>query len=331
MQRTEGYEPSLDKLFALVKDDFARINQTILSMVESDVELVPKISRYLIEAGGKRLRPMLTLASAKLCGYEGDHHIRAATYVELIHTATLLHDDVMDESMLRRGESTANTIWGNKASVLVGDFLLSRSFRLMVQDGDWKVMDVLSSAAVVIVEGEVMQLGTTRNLDVTVEEYNQVIAAKTARLFAASCQLGAVVAKKPEWEQPLYDFGHHLGMAFQVIDDMLDYSAAEDTLGKALGDDFREGKMTLPVISAYAKASGADKELLARTLGALDQKPEDFDAVRALLTRHDALAESLRLAEDHSTRAMKALEALPDNAAKTALLETVDFCLNRAY
>ena len=251
--------PSLDALTLLLKGDLERVNRLILERMRSPVALIPQLAGHLVAGGGKRLRPMLTLGCARMCGYRGDRHIALAAAVEFIHTATLLHDDVVDDSDLRRGRDTANAIWGNKPAVLVGDFLFSRSFELMVADGSLRVLEILSRASAVIAEGEVMQLMTTGNTATTEADYLVVIQSKTAELFAAASRIGAVLAGRPfDEEEALDRFGRNLGMAFQLVDDLLDFSAHQAELGKSIGDDFRDGKMTLPVLLAYAR--GDDEE-----------------------------------------------------------------------
>src|SRR3954467_7500110 len=269
---------ALDKLTVLVADDLKACNALIIDRMQSPVELIPQLAEHIIAAGGKRLRPVLTLASSRLCGYEGDRHQALAACVEFIHTATLLHDDVVDESDLRRGLASANAIFGNKASVLVGDFLFARSFQLMVDDGSLRVLAILSGASATISEGEVLQLVTQNDLSTTEERYLEVIQGKTAALFAAACQIGAVVANRPQREeQALSDYGMKLGIAFQLVDDALDYVADEATLGKTIGDDFREGKITLPVLAAFLAGDDREKAFWRRTIEVQEQTDEDLD------------------------------------------------------
>ncbi len=263
-ERQERPTPSLDALTELTQDDIQKVNQAIIARMDSPVILIPQVAGHIIAAGGKRLRPMLTLASARMCGYEGDRHVGLAGCVEFIHTATLLHDDVVDESDLRRGAASANAIWDNKSSVLVGDFLFSRAFELMVEDGNLDVLRILSQASSIIAEGEVLQLVTANDTETTEGDYLEVIRSKTAKLFAAAAEIGAVIAERPqeEWKS-LDSFGHNLGMAFQLVDDVLDYSARQATLGKAVGDDFRDGKITLPIVLAFNAADEEEKVVLA--------------------------------------------------------------------
>ena len=252
---------ALDALVDLVEDDLKAVNRTIIARMNSPVALIPQLAGHVVAAGGKRLRPLLTLAATKLCGYLGERHIRLATCVEFIHTATLLHDDVVDDSALRRGQSSANAIWGNQSSVLVGDFLFSRAFELMIEDGSLKVLQILSRASSVIAEGEVHQLLTSNDTETSEAQYLEVIQAKTAELFAAAARIGAVVAERPDVEEEaLRVYGLNLGIAFQLIDDVLDYSARQQELGKTVGDDFREGKITLPVILAFRRGDDGERE-----------------------------------------------------------------------
>lgn len=323
--------PSLAKLQALVQEDIARVDQVILSHIDSSVPLIPKLARYIIAAGGKRLRPALTVLCARLCGYSGDRHIRLAACVEFIHTATLLHDDVVDESALRRGNATANDVWGNKASVLVGDFLFSRSFQLMVSDGSLKVLKILSDASAVIAQGEVLQLTTANNPAISEEQYLEVISAKTAALFAAACQLGAVVSEKPEYETALLNVGMNLGIAFQIVDDALDYSARQEMLGKTVGDDFREGKITLPVIHAYAKGTEDERKFWERTLEEHVQEDGDLAQAISIINKYQAIDTSIARAEEFTDEARSLLATLPHGPEQDALMETIDFCTRRAY
>ena len=309
-----------------------KTNAVILDKMQSPVALIPQLAGHIIAAGGKRLRPMLTLACARLCGYEGTRHLSLAACVEFIHTATLLHDDVVDESALRRGLSTANEIWGNKASVLVGDFLFSRAFQLMVADGSLRVLKVLSDASATIAEGEVHQLLTANDTGTTRAAYMEVIEAKTAALFAAACEVGAEVAERPEAEaQALSAYGRKLGIAFQLVDDILDYSAKQAELGKTVGDDFREGKITLPVVLAFQRGTPEEQDFWRRCLEDLEQHDADLDRAMQLMRRHNALADSMTEAEGHGAQAKAELAVFPESPAKAALLEAVDFCLARLY
>jgi len=329
----EERNPSpLDRLAKLVEADLKDANEAIVNRMHSPVSLIPQLAGHIIAAGGKRLRPILTLATSRMCGYEGDRHILLSACIEFIHTATLLHDDVVDESDLRRGESSANALWGNKPSVLVGDFLFTRSFSLMVEDGDLDVLRVLSQASATLAEGEVLQLVTANDTETNETAYLDVIKAKTAELFAAAAELGAVVSKRPKAEQEaLRAYGMNLGIAFQLIDDVLDFSAKEEALGKAVGDDFREGKITLPIILAFARGSDSERDFWRRTMEQLDQKDGDIEYAQDLLSKHKALEDTAERARHYGAIAKDALGIFPDSDIKTALVDTVEFCIDRAY
>jgi octaprenyl-diphosphate synthase len=322
----------LERLQALVADDLACVNRLIVDKMQSEVALIPQLAGHIVAAGGKRLRPLLTLATARLCGYAGTRHHALAACVEFIHTATLLHDDVVDESALRRGRATANAIWGNKASVLVGDFLFSRAFQLMVEDGSLEVLAILSNASAVIAEGEVQQLLTANDIETTVADYLKVIGAKTAALFDAACRIGAVVAERPAAEaEALGTFGQSLGMAFQLIDDLLDYTARETELGKTVGDDFREGKLTLPVVLAIERAQPAERAFWQRALEDLDQRDGDLEQAILLCERHGTLAETLALAGRYRDQALEALARFPASPLRETLEEVARFTVDRGY
>jgi octaprenyl-diphosphate synthase len=323
---------ALDVLTALVEDDLKAVNRTIVDRMHSPVALIPQLAGHIVAAGGKRLRPVLTLAAAQLCGYRGDRHVKLATTVEFIHTATLLHDDVVDESALRRGKSSANAIWGNQSSVLVGDFLFSRAFELMVEDGSLQVLQILSHASAVIAEGEVHQLITTNDTETSEAQYLEVIQSKTAELFSAAARIGAVVADRPDVEEEaLRVYGLNLGIAFQLIDDVLDYSAKQSELGKTIGDDFREGKITLPVILAYRRGSEDERTFWKRTLADLDQRDGDLAHAMKLMNQHNSLVDTVSRARHYGAIARDALGVFSDSAVKAALLDVIDFCIERAY
>ena len=325
-------EASLADLVALVSGGMERVNATILSRTGSDVEMIPEVANHLISSGGKRLRPILTLATADLCDYSGDGAVKLAASVEFMHTATLLHDDVVDESDMRRGKVAARIKWGNEASVLVGDFLLGQAFRMMVEVGSLKALDILSAAATIIAEGEVMQLTAAKNIETSEDEYLAVISAKTAELFAAACEVGPVLAARTEAEQAACRaYGMNLGIAFQLIDDVLDYGGTSDSLGKNVGDDFREGKITLPIVLAVRRANDTERAFWTRTLEQGDVKAEDLDTARATLRRHGALEETMARARLYGDRARAALGTFPPSPMKQALLQVVDFCIARAY
>jgi octaprenyl-diphosphate synthase len=321
----------LTELNNFVNEDLAEVNDLIKNLTKGREELIFLLSTYLVSSGGKRLRPILTLLCAKLCGYQGKHHIALATAVEFIHTATLLHDDVVDESSLRRGMLTANNKWGNKASILVGDFLLGQAFKLMVDAGSLKVLDILSQASITIAEGEVMQLASTNNINITREQYLEVIQAKTAELFAASCQIGGVLVENLEQETALRSFGMNLGIAFQILDDMLDYSAKEEELGKTVGDDFREGKVTLPVIIAYANGTKQEQNFWSKTIQDLKQQPEDLVLAIDLINQYDAINLSRDIAKQYLQKAREAVIIFKESPAKHLLLDLLIFSLERSY
>ncbi|NDF12884.1 MAG: polyprenyl synthetase family protein [Proteobacteria bacterium] len=312
--------------------EMERVDKLIESLSESDAGLIPKLTMHLVGSGGKRLRPVLTILAAKLCKYEGERHIRLAAAIEFIHTATLLHDDVVDESELRRGKQTANHVWGNAASVLVGDFLLSRAFQLMAQDGSLKVLQILSDTSAIISEGEVLQLMSMGDLAREKETYIRIISAKTAQLFAAGCEVGAVIADAGDAkENAMLEFGKNLGIAFQIVDDALDYSAKQEQLGKAVGDDFREGKVTLPVLNAYAKADKQGKTFWERTISAHKQEEGDLAEAIRLIGATNALDATMAEAKAYADKAAKALEVFDDSDAKQALLDLLEFSVNRPY
>ena len=322
---------ALERLASLVGEDLARVNAVIVERMQSDVSLIPQLAGHIVAAGGKRLRPMLTLASARMCGYEGRRHLPLAACVEFIHTATLLHDDVVDASGLRRGLATANALWGNKSSVLVGDFLFSRAFQLMVADGSLQILQILSDAAAEIAEGEVHQLMTANDTTTSEAKYLEVIRAKTATLFGAACRIGAVVADRPQAEElALAEFGLNLGIAYQLVDDVLDY-AAQGTLGKSVGDDFREGKVTLPVILAFARGDEAERTFWQRTLEDVDQRDGDLERAIALTAKHGAVAETIERARMYGAKALAALAPFRDGTERRILADIVDFCAERVY
>jgi len=315
-------------LASCLAPQLAAVNVAILEKMQSPVSLIPQIAGYLISLGGKRLRPLLTIASAELCGYEGDRHIRLAACVEFIHTATLLHDDVVDESSLRRGMMSANTKWSNKASVLVGDFLFSRAFELMIADGSLEILAILSKASSTIAEGEVLQLASSHDLGLDENTYLQIISAKTARLFSAATEVGAVVAESDTVQrQALAHFGHTLGLAFQLIDDVLDYAADQEKLGKKVGDDFRGGKVTLPVILAYQQ--GADQTFWREAFeGGIRDEGALAHAIR-LLKESGSLLKAKHMAQDFVKEALGCLSKFPDSLLKTALQDLAYFSLHR--
>jgi octaprenyl-diphosphate synthase len=323
---------SLDRLAELVAPDMERVNSTILSRTGSEVAMIPEVANHLISSGGKRLRPMLTLAMARLGGYSGDGHIKLAAAVEFMHTATLLHDDVVDESDMRRGQVAARMLWGNEASVLVGDFLLGQAFKMMVEVGNLHTLDILSAAAAVIAEGEVMQLGTAKNTATNEDEYLAVIRAKTAELFAAACEVGPALAAKEKSElAACRSFGMNLGVAFQLIDDALDYGGKSAKLGKNVGDDFREGKITLPVVLSFRRGTERERAFWNRTLGQGDIRDGDLDEAIALMAKHHSIEDTVGRARHYGAIATDALALVPPSEMKSALEEAVAFCIGRAH
>jgi len=324
-------DAKLKPILALTNEDMGAVNRIILDKAVSDVEMIPELAHHLIDSGGKRLRPMLTIASAKLAGYTGDSHIRLASSVEFMHTATLLHDDVVDESDFRRGKKAARLIWGNQASVLVGDFLLGQAFRMMVDVGSLSALKILSNAAAVIAEGEVMQLAAAKDLETTEDAYLAIINAKTAALFAAAAEVGAAIAERPVPEQAaLRSYGKSLGIAFQLVDDALDYSGESKKLGKDVGDDFREGKITLPVILAYRRGNDDERAFWQRTIGEGDIQDGDLERAVDLMAQHKTIDASLERARYYGSVARDAMATFPESVVKQAMLDVVDFCIERA-
>ena len=321
---------SIEALIGLTRADMGRVNELILSKAGSDVEMIPEVANHLISSGGKRLRPMLTLAAAQMFGYQGDGHVKLATSVEFMHTATLLHDDVVDESDLRRGKRTARMIWGNQASVLVGDFLLGQAFRMMVEVGSLDALDILSTAASIIAEGEVMQLGVAKNLETTEDDYLAVIKAKTAALFSAAAEVGPIVAGASKTDRAaLRSYGVNLGLAFQLIDDALDYGGDSKNLGKNVGDDFREGKVTLPVILSYRRGSAEEREFWKAAIENDHTDDESLDRARGLMTKHGAIGDTIGRARHFGEIARDALAPLKQTPQKQAMLDVIDFCISR--
>jgi octaprenyl-diphosphate synthase len=315
-----------------VAADMERVNAAILSRIGSEVAMIPEVANHLISSGGKRLRPMLTLATAALCGYRGDGHVKLAAGVEFMHTATLLHDDVVDESDMRRGKVAARVRWGNEASVLVGDFLLGQAFKMMVEVGSLRALEILSSASAVIAEGEVMQLAAAKNLETTEDEYLAIIRAKTAELFAAACEVGPVIAGRPKAEAAACrSFGMNLGLAFQLVDDALDYGGASAKLGKNVGDDFREGKITLPVVLSFRRGTTAERAFWRRALEKGEAAERDLDQALAIMRRHRALDDTVERARHYGAIAKDALALFPDRAMKRALLDAVEFSIGRGH
>lgn len=320
----------LKRILGLVQADMESVNRIILDKAISDVDLIPELAHHLIDSGGKRLRPMLTIASAKLCGYGGEGHIRLAACVEFMHTATLLHDDVVDVSDVRRGKPAARLLWGNQASVLVGDFLLGQAFRMMVDVGSLQALKILSNAAAVIAEGEVMQLAAAKDLTTTEDAYLAIINAKTAALFSAAAEVGGAIAERPADEQAaLRSYGKTLGTAFQLVDDALDYSGESARLGKSVGDDFREGKITLPVILAFRRGDQDEREFWRRTITEGQIEDGDLETALELMRKHKTIEATLERSRHYGAIARDALAIFPDGNEKAAMLDVVAFCVSR--
>ena len=332
LPRKGAPEPSLDSMLALTASGMNAVNSVILGRMQSQIPLIPALAGHLISGGGKRLRPMLTLAGAELVGYNGTRHHRLAAAVEFIHTATLLHDDVVDGSDLRRGKAAANIIFGNPATVLVGDFLFSRAFELMVEDGSLKVLKILSGASAIIAEGEVDQLTAQRKLDTSEERYLQIIRAKTAALFAAATRIAAVVGECDDaQERALDEYGRNLGVAFQLVDDAIDYDSEAAAMGKTRGDDFREGKMTLPVILAYARGSEAERSFWRDAIGGFRSSDADLEQAVELINQHDAVSDTRERARHFAQRSIDAISIFPDSRARQAMTEAALFAVARGY
>jgi octaprenyl-diphosphate synthase len=331
MREAQSATP-IERLVSATEADMAKVNELILSRAESHVEMVPELARYLIESGGKRLRPMLTVAAASLFGRGNGSAVNFAAAVEFMHNATLLHDDVVDDSDMRRGKPAARMVWGNKASILVGDFLLGQAFMMMVETGDIASLGVLSAASAVMAEGEVFQLAKTGDLDTTADDYAEVIRAKTAVLFEAACKVGAMAGgADAAGREALGIYGLELGKAFQLVDDALDYGGQSGTLGKNTGDDLREGKMTLPVILALANGTEAERAVIAAALGNAEASAEDVADVVAIMERHGALERTLEQAQAHARAAQDALVALPASEMRALLGDVVEFSVMRAF
>ena len=327
----ENVRKPLDRLAETLADEMDAVDALIRErMASQHAPRIPEVTAHLIGAGGKRLRPMLTLASARLMGYSGPWHVHLAATVEFIHTATLLHDDVVDESRQRRGRPTANLLWDNKSSVLVGDYLFARSFQLMVEPGNMRTLEILANASATIAEGEVLQLTAAQDLATDESVYLQVVRGKTAALFSAATEVGGVIAGgSADQVRALFDYGDALGIAFQIVDDLLDYGGATDTIGKNVGDDFRERKLTLPVIKAVARATPEERAFWARTIEAGDQREGDLDHALSLLARHGAMEAARRDALDHAARARAALEVLPQHPIRDLLSDLAEFVVSR--
>ncbi|MBF0622709.1 MAG: polyprenyl synthetase family protein [Magnetococcales bacterium] len=322
----------LKRLHALIGNDLKQTNQIIIDKLDSQVDLIPTMGQHLIESGGKRLRPILLLVSARMFGFTGNNHALLAAVIEFIHTATLLHDDVVDMSSTRRGQETANTVWGPKAPVLVGDFLFSRSFQILVEHADLKVLKIVADACAIISEGEVLQLEVANNLGTSEEKYLEVVTCKTATLFSAAAQVGGVVAGcSEEIQTRLHDYGIFLGKAYQVVDDALDYSATQETLGKSIGDDFQEGKITLPVIHAYGNGTEEERKFWETCVQDRKQEKDSLQRAIQLIRERGSLDYAINKARHFADQAIAALEPLPDGPEKEAMIMLADFSVDRSY
>ncbi|MBW4982840.1 polyprenyl synthetase family protein [Mameliella sp. CS4] len=330
MSLDDAIQKPHERLAALLAGDLDEVNALIRArMASKHAPRIPEVTAHLVEAGGKRLRPLLTLATARMCGYDGPYHVYLAATVEFIHTATLLHDDVVDESKKRRGRPTANLLWDNKSSVLVGDYLFARSFQLMTETGNLRVLRILSDAAATIAEGEVLQLTAAQDLSTTEAIYLQVVRGKTAALFSAATEVGGVIAGRPEEEvKALFDYGDALGIAFQIVDDLLDYWGSDAT-GKNVGDDFRERKLTLPLIKAFAAASEEEKAFWKRVIEKGDQRDGDLEHAIELLNKHGALEATRQEALAWAARAKAAMESLPQSELRNLLIDLNDYVVSR--
>lgn len=329
---TNATARGIRSLVELVREDMERVNTLILSKTGSKVEMIPEVAKHLIDSGGKRLRPMLTLAAAQMSGYQGNHHVTLAASVEFMHTATLLHDDVVDDSDMRRGKPAARMVWGNEASVLVGDFLLGQAFRMMVDVGSLGALDVLSHAATVIAEGEVLQLSTAKNLETTEDEYLDVIRSKTAALFGAACEVGPIIASRDKSVRSAFrSYGANLGIAFQLVDDVLDFGGTSVALGKNVGDDLREGKVTLPILLAYRRGTDSERKFWKEAIENGQSGSQALERAMELLASRDALSDTIARAGHYGKIARDALAPLPAGDHKNALLEVIDFCVSRGH
>lgn len=320
----------MDEALALIDKDLKNVEMQFLKDLHSNVPLIRKVTEYVFSSGGKRIRPVLLLMSARMCDYRGDRHVPLASVIEFIHTATLLHDDVVDNAQLRRGIASANTLWGNEASVLVGDYLFSKSFSIMIADGDLRILQALSSATTMIAEGEVLQLTSSTDLDITEERYIDVVKSKTAILLATACQTGAILGKAPvEHETALKDFGMNLGIAFQLIDDSLDYTSSEEQFGKSIGHDLEEGKITLPLIHTLKKCTSSERGEIAEIIGRDSLLKDDFGIVFDLVHKYGGIDYTMRLAGEYVETSKSCLDIFSDSTEKNALKALADYVLTR--
>ena len=323
---------STNLMMHLIEDDIKLVNNFMISHIKSEVPLIPILSKYLVNSGGKRIRPALTILFSKLFGYKyGSRHISLSACIELIHMASLLHDDVVDESYLRRGQKTANKIWGNKASVLVGDYIFTKAFQIMVDDQDLKILQNLSNASKSLAQGEVLQLSLKNNLDIDTEKYFKVVEDKTAKLFSSSAMVGGIISKCSEKIiSNLELFGKNIGISFQLLDDALDYECSKNNIGKNIGDDFKEGKITLPVLLALKKANSTEKSFWKRVIEDLDQKKNDFKKAQSLLYKYNCIGETKTIAKEYSKKAEEILKIFPQNNYNSALVDLTKFVFTRS-
>ncbi|MDC9700939.1 MAG: polyprenyl synthetase family protein [Alphaproteobacteria bacterium] len=331
-QSEKNTSSSLKPLLALSAHEMGQVNELIIKKAQSHVKMIPELAKYLVDSGGKRLRPMLTLISAQICNYSGISHIALAATVEFMHTATLLHDDVVDKSDMRRNKKTARLLWGNQASILVGDYLLAQAFKMMIEIGSLDILEVLSNTAAIIAEGEVWQLSNTQNINTTEEYYLAVIRSKSAVLFSAATEVGAIIASADNKKrEAIRDFGLNLGIAFQLIDDVLDYTGKDDTTGKTIGDDFREGKITLPVILSYQRSDDDGRAFWNRIMQEERTQEKDFEKAIAMMQKQNTITDTIERAQYYAAIACDSLALFPQSEQKSALLETASFCVKRAY
>ena len=315
-----------------LQNDFAKVNNLIMDNMNSSVPLISQLAGYIISSGGKRIRPLLTLATSRLCNYKGTRHVSLAACIEFIHTATLLHDDVVDESKKRRGKKSANQVWDNKSSILVGDFLLSKAFRLLIKDNSDRCLDMISKASVEISQGEVLQLESCNQIDTTESSYLKIIEAKTASLFSAACVVSGIISNvNNSQEKALHEFGKNIGMAFQITDDTLDYCSNDLSLGKNIGDDFKEGKITLPIILAYGRSNNKEKVFWKRTISNLKQEQGDFDQALEIINKYQCIEDTITRANHFSNVAVDSIDIFKNNQFKEKLVSLVSTSISRIY
>lgn len=332
MKKISKADLSIKELVELIKEDFIKADKLIKNQITSEVDRIPELSNYIISLGGKRLRPILTIACAKMLNIENNHHITLAAAVELLHTATLLHDDVVDESDFRRGKETSHVLWDNKSSILVGDYLLGKAFQLMVKTGSLQCLKTLSNAAAIIAEGEVLQLVATNNINIKKSDYIRIIESKTAALFSSACEVGGIISNSPsEINKSLFSFGKNLGTSFQLIDDALDYSGSTENLGKNIGDDFYDGKITLPIIISFEEADENEKYIWKDIFQKKIRNEKDLVIAKNLIEKHKSIEKTLDLANKYGDDAKKDLSVFNESPIKKGLVNLVDFSLVRDH